>query len=268
MRKSQLRDHVDNYFQYHHTGSYRARKHSYFVLHKVIRDLFQIGNVPSKWHALTLTHIQQLVSHWKKENLKPSTLMRYMTALRGFLKNINHRIDGIGNLSLGVTHDKKVHQTFNMPAEPCQRISQPIARILFELQCSFGLTLSEAMHLIPSLHLQDNTLWITRNMATNHQDRIIPIRNDTQRRIISTLRSLCSPDQDLIANYGYQQLRYLYTTELKKIGLPLSKNYRYLYARSLYAELSKTFPYYLVCQTIMRDMGIKSRTTLWSYLHE
>lgn len=53
MRKSYLREQVDNYCRQNHHGSHRARKHRHFVLHKMIRDLFHLGCIPPKWHALT-----------------------------------------------------------------------------------------------------------------------------------------------------------------------------------------------------------------------
>jgi hypothetical protein len=75
MRKSQLRQQVDNYCRHDHSGSYRARQHRYFVLHKMIRDLFLIGHVPPKWHAVTHEHIQHLVVHWQKAEIKATTLI-------------------------------------------------------------------------------------------------------------------------------------------------------------------------------------------------
>jgi antirestriction protein len=57
-----------------HTGSYRTKKHRHYVLHKMIRDLFHLGCVPPKWHAVTYEHIQRLVIYWQKEKLHHSTI--------------------------------------------------------------------------------------------------------------------------------------------------------------------------------------------------
>ena len=45
MRKSQLRQQVDQYCKHNHTGSFRTKKHRHFVLHKMVRDLYHIGHV-------------------------------------------------------------------------------------------------------------------------------------------------------------------------------------------------------------------------------
>jgi len=85
MRKSQLRQQVDNHLRHNHTGSYREKKHRYFVLHKIIRDLYHIKCIPGgTWHALTFDHVQRLVAHWKSNKLKPSTIM---TRLYDFFTN-------------------------------------------------------------------------------------------------------------------------------------------------------------------------------------
>lgn len=86
MRKSQLRQQVDQYCKHNHTGSFRAKKHRHFVLHKMIRDLYHIGHVPPKWHTVTHDHMVQLVAHWQKEEIKPKTIMKYMTIIRRFFK--------------------------------------------------------------------------------------------------------------------------------------------------------------------------------------
>ena len=268
MRKSQLRQQLDNHLRHDHTGSFRARKHRYFVLHKIIRDLYHIECVPCKWHALTGEHIQQLVAHWKKSKLQPSTIMKYMTVLRQFLLKIDHMIDGIDNQSLHIINRKSSPKTIKVPPHVLEQFSNPIATILFQFQTDFGLTLSEAMRLTPNIHIQQNHVWITREIATNSQDRLIPIRHEAQTQVINSLLTLCKQNQSLIVTFGYHHVRCDYSAQLKSLGLPTAKAYRYLYAKRLHQELSPTLPNYLTNQTIMREMGLQTRMTLWRYLNE
>ncbi len=268
MRKSQLRQQVDNHLRHDHTGSSREKKHRYFVLHKIVRDLYHIECVPGKWHALTSDHIQQLVAHWKSNQLKPSTIMKYMTVFRRFLQKIDHTIHDIDNQSLEIINHRPPSKTIHLAADVLTKFSNPTARLLFEFQMSFGLTLSEAMRLTPDIHIQENHVWITRDIATNSQDRLIPIRHEKQKQIIDSFLMLCKPNKNLTLTLGYHHVRESYSTQLKLLGLASSKTYRYLYARTLYQELSPILPNYLVTQTIMREMGIHTRMTLWRYLNE
>ena len=94
MRKYSLRQTANRYLKTDNRGNFRNKKHRSFVIHKVIDDLFIIGNIPSSWKALKANHIQQLVQHWQKQKIKPATIMRYMTVLRSFLNNIDCPLDG------------------------------------------------------------------------------------------------------------------------------------------------------------------------------
>ena len=268
MRKSQLRQHLDNHLRHDHTGAFRARKHRYFVLHKIVRDLYHIECVPGKWHALTCEHIQRLVSHWKSTQLKPSTIMKYMTVLRGFLYKIDHTIHCIDNQSLGIINRRSPKKIIQPQAEIVAKFTNHIARLLFEFQTCFGLTLSEAMRLTPNIHIKVDHIWITRDIATNSQDRLTPIRNEDQTRIINSFLTICNQKKNLIATCGYHHVREAYRTQLTSLGLATAKSYRYLYAKNLHQELRPILSNYLLNQTIMREMGIQTRMTLWSYLNE
>ncbi|HFL2715798.1 TPA: hypothetical protein ACGWTM_002986 [Legionella pneumophila] len=267
MRKDKLRQKVDSFCRNDHSGSHRTRKHRYFVLHKVIRDLFYTGHIPPKWHALTLDDIKHLVLYWQKKGIKPSTIMKYMTIVRDFLEKIEHRIPDISNQQLGLVHLKRKIQIILLPDNLNEKLDSPIAKILIELQIYFGLTLSEAMRLCPSTNIQENALWITREIATNSQDRMIPVRNDIQNRVKQSFLNLCQ-ENNLIVTYGYPCVLNAYKSELKAIQIPSLKSYRYHYARNLYPDLIQVTSPYIAKQTIMREMGISSRRTLWSYLNE
>lgn len=267
MRKSQLRQQVDQYCKHNHTGSFRAKKHRHFVLHKMIRDLYHIGHVPSKWHAVTHDHMVRLVAHWQKEEIKPKTIMKYMPLIRRFFQSIDHTIDNISNQNLGIKCAQLRSKTILFPNNHLEILKNPIAKIVIEFQIYFGLTLSEAMRLNPAIHIQENSLWITRDIATNSHDRRIPVRNDKQAQANKTLQTLCK-EESLILTFGYHSVRGAYSHAIKKIGLSSSRSYRCFYAKSMYPELCQILSPYLAKQTIMREMGLQSRRTLWSYLHE
>ena len=267
MRKNQLRQQVDNYLRLDRRGSPRARKHRHFVLHRVIDDLFKIDFVPAKWHGLTHDHVQKLILYWQRKKLKPATLRKYLNSLRVFLQRIEHSIDGIDNKSLGINNQKSSKKISHFSANIVRQFSNPIAQVLFEFQIGFGLTLSEAMRLIPDIHIKETYLWVTRNIATNSKDRIIPIRNEEQTKIIGSFLTLCNKNHDLISTYNYHFVRCAYNLQMKALNLSPVKTYRYHYARVMHPELNKTLSNYLTCQTIMQEMGINSRMTLWGYLH-
>ncbi len=189
-----------------------------------------------------------------------------MRVIRYFFQKIEHTIPEISNKNLGIKKQKYPAKSVRFSKNTLDKISNPIAKILLEFQVYFGLTLSETMRLRPDVHIQENSVWITRDIATNSLDRMIPIRNNKQLEIIKSFLILC-PEQNLISTYGYHSVRHAYNTELKAKGLPSSKSYRSLYAKNIHAVLIKVLSAYLTKQTIMREMGLQSRRTLWAYLN-
>lgn len=267
MRKSKLRQQIDRYCQHNHRGSFKTRKHRHFVLHKMVRDLFYTQHVPAKWHAINREQIQCLVAHWHKEKRSPSTVMKYMAIIREFFHHIEHEIPGISNQELGLKSAKTQLKKIQFSLEALDKISNPIAKMLLELQIYFGLTFSESIRLVPDIHLQEKSIWATRDLATNSHDRMIPIITDKQWLIIEAFKKFC-PITNLLTTYSYHGVRSIYRTEMATIGLSSSKSYRYIYAKNRYVELCESLPSYKARQTLMREMGIRSRRSIWAYLHE
>lgn len=85
MRKQTLRHTANRYFKLDNRGSFKNKKQRAYVIHKMIDDLYIIGDVPSSWHALQPTHIQRLIVHWKKKKIKNSTIMNHLTIIRRYL---------------------------------------------------------------------------------------------------------------------------------------------------------------------------------------
>lgn len=76
------------------------------------------------------------------------------------------------------------------------------------LQTQFGLTFSEATLLIPDIHVKEHTLWITREIAFNSEDRMIPHRLDEQKSILRDLHNHTHGSQNLLKLYGSDGIRY------------------------------------------------------------
>jgi len=268
MRKQSLRQTANRYLRMDNRGQFKEKQHRAFVIHKLIDDLFIIGDIPTSWDALKTSHIQSLVEHWQKYKIKPATLMRYMTIIRSYLSDIDCKLSNIDNQSLGLTRQYKRHKKITIQPELWQTIPEPLARLIMALQIQFGLTFSEAIHFMPDIHKREHTLWITREIAFNSTDRHIPLRNEMQKITLTELNKYINSNQSLAQRYGYTLLRCQWRMALMEQKLPINKNFRYLYAQQLKTELTPTLGSYQTSWLIREEMGIKSRNTLWLYLNE
>lgn len=267
MRKQSLRTSANRYLKMDNRGCFKDKKHRAFIIHKMIDDLFVIGAVPMSWQHLRKCHLEQLIQYWRRRSIKTATIMRYMTVVRKFLHDMTCQLNDIDNKSLGLIRQKKQKRKHTIPADVWRKIDEPLSQIIMALQIQFGLTFGEAIKLDPKLHVQEHHLWLTRDMAFNSEDRVIPLRNDAQLTILSQLVAL-TDHQSVIQYKGIEAIRLHWRDTLAKHRLPSNKSWRYLYAKLLYQSLNPLLGNYQTCWLIRDEMGIKSRNTLWLYLNE
>jgi hypothetical protein len=166
MRKNSLRKSANRYLRTDHRGSPRSRKFRYYVIHNLIKELFTIGNAPSHWKALTNQHLEQLSHQWKARKIKPSTIMNHLTVIRKFLQIMGNHNVLISNKNLGITRYKSQKRKWKNDPDFWLKAEEPSSKILLGLQAHFGLTLSEALRLIPDIHIQQHNLWLTSEITT------------------------------------------------------------------------------------------------------
>ena len=267
MRKNSLRKEANRYLQTTH-GSPRSRTFRQYVIYHLVEDLFVCGAVPPNWRAFNNIHLQQLIQYWQKKKMKPSTLLNRLTVIRNFLQKMSNQAVTMDNQSLGITRKITAKKFIKIEPYFWQKTDDRIARIVLALEVHFGLTLSEALHLIPDIHIRQDALWLTREITFNSHDRVVPVRNETQHVILQELSNITKGDLSLSQSEGAATIRCNLHRSLKLLKLPINKSWRYLYAQQLYRELSPVLSHYQLTLLLMNEMGLKSRTSVWRNLHE
>lgn len=268
MRKYSLRQTANQYLKLGNQGSYKVKKQRAYVIHKMIDDLYTLGDVPSSWKNIQAHHIHQLVDHWKKSKIRAGTIMNHMTIVRHYLSSIDCPIPNIDNKSLQLSKvTKKRKRKLKIQHDHWQSWDNSIPRLIMALQPEFGLTFQEAIYIKPEINIQDDGIWITRNIAFNSQDRTIPIRFEMQKAILDEIKNLTEGKS--IAEFNdYEDTKIAWRKALKIHALPINKSYRYLYAKQMAQYLFPLLGKYETYWVIRSEMGIKSRDSLWRYLNE
>lgn len=241
-------------------GTYKERKRRAFVLEKMLNELYALKQTPASWQDLETQHIHSVVRHWKDKRVKPSTIMRYMTIIRKVLVELGCHVHYIDNKSLLLSRPKPRKKRIKMSADFWQSLTNPVNRLIMALQTRFGLTFQEAVHFKISHHVQHNQLLIA--------ERIIPICTEEQAVILHELKQLIGEEKSLIKKYGQQYIRIYWHSDLKCHKLPSNRTWRYWYAKQRLELLLPELGHYKTCKTIQDEMSIKSRNTLWLYLHK
>ncbi len=266
MQKKSLRQAANHYIQNNRTGSLRDKKQRRYIIYKLIDDLFYLGDTPSTWDALAPEQFHKLVTLWRRKKIKPSTIMNHMTIIRKFLMSLGYETSALENQNLGLTKKPKIKKQPKANPATWEQAQSPIARVLLGLQIHFGLTLSEAMRIVPSIHVQEHQLWLTREITFNNEDRCVLLQTAEQKKILNELTKLTANHKNLIESHGYDAVLFFWQDAVLALKLPPEKTYRYLYAHLRQKALINTLGHYKMTLTIMDEMGLKSRTTLWGYL--
>lgn len=200
--------------------------------------------------------------------MKAATIMNYLVDLRYFLRKINHHLDNIDNQSLNLTKSRNSVKPVINEIALLHAINEPIAYILFALQVKFGLTLLEAMRLKPDIHILDNELWVTREISTNHKDRLIPIISEEQQTILFKLKATTEGKNSLQEQFGEKHLRLAYKFALSTLQLPTHLNYRYVYAKARFTQLSRILSKREAKEIVFGETQINKTNPLWKNIHE
>lgn len=162
MRTQSLRQFANRLIKMDRQGKYIYRKHRAYVIHKMIDDLFVIRQVPPSWQSLQSEQVQKLVRYWKKQNIHPVTIMRYMTIIRRFLQMNECSIANIDNQSLELSRPKaRKKRKRTISPEIWRSLSDPFAKVIMGMQTEFGLTFKEAILVKAHVQVRERSLWIT-----------------------------------------------------------------------------------------------------------
>ena len=270
-RKKQLLIKAQQILTNDNRNSLSTRKHRLFSMKRVIDGLFVIRIVPATWYGVQTKHIHELVRYWHSQQLKSSTIMNYLVDLRYFLELINHPLDLIDNKSLKLFKPRNDQKPQLNQKLVLSQIKEPLAYLQLSLQMHFGLTYHEAINLVPSIHVSPDgqAVWITREISTNHKDRIVPLYLAAQHQLITQLRELTDGGkQSLTQSFGASHLRLAYNFALSTLQISTQINYRYLYAKSRFKHLLHVYPAHEAKKIIISETHINQTSTIWKSINE
>ena len=267
-RKNRLIDTLNQYLCHDNFGSFTRRKYRLFVMNKIIDGFYSTRMVPPHWYALTALHVQRLIHYWQENGIADLTIMNYLAVLRYFMLKINHKVVGIDNASLKLMQAKKTDKPILDGDAILAQIKEPIAHILFALQIKFGLTLHEALHITPGIHIDARVIWITRELSVNHKDRTVPIITDQQKYILEQLNRFTGLNLNLITRFGGRHARLAYRSSMSALNLSTHISYRYLYAKARFNELCLQYNTIDSRRIVIQETNFSKTSPIWRTIHE
>lgn len=187
-------------------------------------------------------HVSALVNLWQDQKLALSTIKNRMAALRWWAEKIdkpdiippNNDAFNIGR-RVYVTNTSKA---ISLSDEALAKVTDPLIRTSLELQRAFGLRREEALKFQPSFAIHPDFIKLKGSWCKGGQERIVPIRNDYQRQVLTQARHLAGFGSLIPPSLKYVQHLKRYEQACTDAGLHKLHGLRHAYAQQRYLELT------------------------------
>ena len=173
------------------------------------------------------------------------------------------------NKELGLHLQKK--ERTEIPSDAIlSKVKHAITKSIIEFEIFFGLTKSESIKL-PAYSIMDDHIMIYRKIAYNSYDRIIPITEEQQRKVLNKR-------MQIINNYGgrncllqvasFQELSNLYRSELAILNIKGHSSFRKLYAKNRFTDLIQNCKRAEAINILQKELGLTSNIFLKEWINE
>ena len=253
-------------------GSPRTRQTYYFVITLIIKDFFYLKYYFDTFTTITLDHIQTLIKHWEKKSLSKVTIGSRLSILRKYLVLLNHTVILPTNYELGLSRKKtKSASSITIDLNKLlQTVQHPLTQLILKLQIYFGLTKEEAIKFQVQLyHANNKTLYVSKLVSYNNQDRLIQIYHKEQESLLTQLAEEIGLHPSLAEKYSRVALMNFYHAELNLYEFSSKTSFRSTYARNMFDYLvhQQLLSQEEAITQIAQEMGLPQTKTIRKWLN-
>ena len=227
-------------------GSYSTQSKRAHHLMLIANQLHTLGFQGMSARSLKPKHVDTLVKHWLEQDLSTGTIKNRMAVLRWWAQKVDKQnvvarsndYYGIPNRQF-VTNASKAKE---LNSADLENISDPYVRLSLELQQAFGLRREEAIKFQPGYADQEDHVRLKASWTKGGKSRTIPVRTDTQRKLLDRIRKHVGNGSLIPANRSYIQQLRVYERLTANAGLSRMHGLRHDYAQKRYEELTGWLP--------------------------
>ncbi len=244
-KKRSMHTELSNILSHNKDGSFSTQAARKAILHQLADDLNRLGFFNLSVHGLKPKHVEGIISHWKKQNLKEGTIKNRISHLRWLAQKINkpaiiarnNAYYGIANRAY-VTNISKAKHIDN---SVIGKVKDDRLKYSLLLQQEFGLRREEAIKFQPKFaitHDKPGFIRLKASWCKGGRERYVPIKTEKQRTLLAELMKNF-PSSSLIpfdSSYVHQLRKY--EGECKRLGLMKMHGLRHSYAQKRYFEMT------------------------------
>ncbi len=222
-------------------GSHATRRDRSYALAQMADTLHGLGHRGLRAGGLKPRHVEALVRHWREGGLSDATMMNRMAHLRWWAERVG-KAGMVGtNAGYGIlprSHVSDGTRRRDLDTERLARVKDPHVRMALRLQAAFGLRREEAIKLSPSRADRGDRLLVKASTAKGGRPREVPVRTETQRRLLDEARRLAGGGALIPPGRNYAEQRKVYEDQTRAAGLGRSHGLRHAYALDRYEALT------------------------------
>ncbi len=223
-------------------GSYGTQAQRERQLTLMANQLHELGFRRLEAHNLRPKHVEALVKHWLETEVAAGTMKNRMAALRWWAAKVNKQnVVARSNDHYGLPRRQYVNganRAKELDTEKLEKITDPFVRMSLILQREFGLRREEAIKIRPKLADQGHVLWLKPSWTKGGRERVIPIRNQHQRKALEQAKALAGANSLIPGQKTYKQQMNRYEGQCVRAGLSNMHGLRHAYAQRRFEELT------------------------------
>lgn len=223
-------------------GSFGTQVQRERELAMMANQLHEIGYRGMNSHSLKPKHVEALVKHWLKTGVATGTIKNRMSAFRWWARKVNRQnVVARSNDHYGIPNRQfvtNISKAKSILEVDLAKVRDEHVRMSLELQQAFGLRREESIKFIPAYADQGDHLTLKASWTKGGKARVIPIRTESQRKVLDRARKLAGKGSLIPSNRNYRQQLRIYEGHTLRAGLPKMHGLRHAYAQQRYEELT------------------------------
>lgn len=236
-------------------GSPRTRYNEKLMMKQIVYNLYAANCPIHSMKEVKLEHVYLLIDFWKKKKLSMGSISNRLSLLRKYLKHIQVPLQIPDNKTLKIkrSYQSKENKSEKINLTVDGEVYHPVTKLMLKLQMLIGLTKTESIRFAYyPFDDQGKHLRISKSVAHNHRDRVIPIVNQSQKILIDEFKGFVGNKFSLENMASKTTLLGIYNHELLWQGVASNANFRATYARERYQYLINEK---IVCQVIIKQLS-------------
>lgn len=236
-----------------------ARAHQQ-LFESLVNDLIALGWVVPNLQAVRKPQLTVLIKHWQLRGLASNTIYRNISLLRGVITHYLPHHDFPDNPTLGLQYTRK-KIIFDYQDAHLDGMTNEVVRAICLLQQHFGLKKQEAIYFSPHMVTPDS-LFVSRKVAHNNQNRVIPFWNEAQLALVTQLKAM-TVSGFFEQGYTPSLLSTLHQQAMQQLHYPDKEYLRHHYLVSRFRHLqlhASSLSYHQRLATLRQELGYRDNS--------